>query len=256
MEAQFHRKVSEGLQTLVSYTWSHSIDTGSSDALSRLRGGGVSVGGDISPETIDPGPSDFDVRHVFTAAVTYGLPTPASASDWSLAIRGWSLDAIFRARTATPVNIVTRTAPLDDGFIVELQRPDLIASVPIYLKDSASPGGRRINRDAFRIPAPGKQGNLGYNSLRGFGVSQLDLAIRRTIAVAESVNLQVRAEFFNIFNHPNFGNFNNNLSSSMFGQATQMFGRSLGTGGINGGLSPLYQIGGPRSIQLAVKLIF
>jgi hypothetical protein len=46
------------------------------------------------------------------------------------------------------------------------------------------------------------------------------------------------------------------LSSSLFGQSTQMLGRSLGNGGINGGLSPLYQIGGPRSIQLALKLQF
>jgi hypothetical protein len=62
--------------------------------------------------------------------------------------------------------------------------------------------------------------------------------------------------FFNIFNHPNFGPPINYLSSPQFGQSTQMLGASLGSGGQNGGLNPLYQIGGPRSVQLALKLLF
>jgi len=65
-----------------------------------------------------------------------------------------------------------------------------------------------------------------------------------------------RAYFFNIFNHPNFGPPANYLTSPLFGQSTQMLGASLGGGSDNGGLNPLYQIGGPRSIQLALKLQF
>jgi len=74
--------------------------------------------------------------------------------------------------------------------------------------------------------------------------------------VTENAGLHFRAEFFNIFNHPNFGNPVNDLMSSFFGQSTQTLANSLGSGGANGGFNPLYQIGGPRSIQLALKLQF
>jgi hypothetical protein len=72
----------------------------------------------------------------------------------------------------------------------------------------------------------------------------------------EHLSLQARADFFNIFNHPNFGPQVNYMTSPLFGQATQMLGASLGSGGQTGGLNPLYQIGGPRSAQLALKLVF
>ena len=73
---------------------------------------------------------------------------------------------------------------------------------------------------------------------------------------AERVALRFRGEFFNIFNHPNFGPPDNTLTDATFGYSTQMLASSLGSGGANGGFNPLYQIGGPRSVQLALKLIF
>jgi hypothetical protein len=71
--------------------------------------------------------------------------------------------------------------------------------------------------------------------------------------LTEKMGLFFRAEFFNIFNYPNFGNPTNNLSSPLFGYSTQMLASSL-AGADNAGFNPLYQIGGPRSIQLALKL--
>ena len=91
---------------------------------------------------------------------------------------------------------------------------------------------------------------------RGFGAWQADVAFQRQFQLTEKMGLRFRAEFFNIFNHPNFGNPNNDLTSPLFGQSTQTLASSLGSGGANGGLNPLYQIGGPRSIQLAFKLQF
>jgi hypothetical protein len=67
------------------------------------------------------------------------------------------------------------------------------------------------------------------------------------------VGVRFRAEFFNIFNHPNFANPTNNLTSPLFGYSTQTLANGLGSGGANGGFNPLYQIGGPRSIQLAMN---
>ena len=99
-------------------------------------------------------------------------------------------------------------------------------------------------------------GRIGRNVLRGFGAWQADLALQRQFPVTEKLNLRFRAEFFNIFNHPNFGSPNNTIGSPLFGQSTQTLASSLGSGGANGGFNPLYQIGGPRSIQFALKLLF
>jgi hypothetical protein len=255
MQLQFVRRLTSGLQFLTSYAWSHSIDNGSSDSVSRLRITAGSNGTPVNPNS-DRGPSDFDVRHSLTATTSYAVPSVRSDAKIASVLNGWSIDAIFRARTATPVNIVARQDVLTADLIVELQRPDLIAGVPVYVNDPKAPGGRRINRAAFAVPMTIRQGSLGYNALRGFGFSQVDFALRRQFSLSEGLKLQLRAEAFNLLNRANFGNPNNVLANPMFGQSTQTLARSLGTGGINGGLSPLYQIGGPRSVQLALKLLF
>ncbi len=256
LQVQYGRRLSRGLQALASYTWSHSIDNASSDSLSRLRGLGTQITGQLTFPNADRGPSDFDVRHSLTMATTYNLPAAQTGSVGRAMLRNWSVDAILRARTATPVNVVVNSAVIGDDLVVELQRPDLIGGVPLYVDDPTVAHGRRINRAAFSEPLGVRQGTLGYNALRGFGLWQFDLALRRQFNLSERLKLQLKVELFNLFNHPNFGNPVNILSSNLFGQSTQMFGRSLGSGGINGGLSPLYQIGGPRSTQLALKLQF
>jgi len=73
--------------------------------------------------------------------------------------------------------------------------------------------------------------------------------------LTERFSLQARGDLFNILNHPNFGSPINNLSSPQFGQSTIMLASYLGSGGQSGGLNPLYKIGGPRSIQLALNLV-
>jgi hypothetical protein len=83
----------------------------------------------------------------------------------------------------------------------------------------------------------------------------VDFALQRQFQFTERLGLRFRAEFFNIFNHPNFGSPTNTISSLLFGYSTQMLASSL-AGGSNAGFNPLYQIGGPRSIQLALKLQF
>ena len=137
-----------------------------------------------------------------------------------------------------------------------MQRPNLVPGVPLWIANPNVAGGEEINKAAFTIPTGAMQGALGRNALRGFDTTNVDLTLRRRFELREGLALQARADLFNIFNHPNFGNPVNYLSSPQFGQATQMLGASLGTGGASGGLNPLYQIGGPRSVQLALKLLF
>src|SRR5262249_15302006 len=164
---------------------------------------------------------------------------------------GWSADGFFLARSAPPVNVTGAT--FFAAGVSLASRPNLNPGVPLELFGSQFPGGKILNRAAFTAVPAGQQGNFGRNVLRGFGAWQADVALQRRFSLTENVNLRFRAEFFNIFNHPNFGNPNNLLTSPLFGFSTQTLATSLGSGGANGGFSPLYQIGGPRSIQFALK---
>jgi hypothetical protein len=251
LQAQFRHRLAHGLQTLFSYTWAHSIDDASSDAYY------LNVPPGDSPSSQERGSSDYDIRHTFSGAVSYNIPAPGGWI-WKSILGNWSTDSIVYARSAPPVNVVTGTNPFG-GFLSgasSVQRPNLVPGVPLWISDPNVAGGKRINKAAFTTPTGPVQGNLGRNALRGFGATQVDLTLRRQFKLRERLSLQARADLFNIFNHPNFGPPTNYLSSPLFGQATQMLGASLGSGGQSGGLNPLYQIGGPRSAQLALKLLF
>src|SRR5262249_26381756 len=158
------------------------------------------------------------------------------------------------ARSALPVDVVGAISRAAGTTL--FPRPNVNPGVPLELFGTQYPGGKIFNRAAFSAAPAGQQGNFGRNVLRGFGASQADVALQRQFHITEKVGLRFRAEFFNIFNNPNFGNPNNNLTSPLFGRSTQTLANSLGSGGANGGFNPLYQIGGPRSIQLALKLQF
>jgi hypothetical protein len=113
------------------------------------------------------------------------------------------------------------------------------------------PGGKGLNPAAFTTPAAGQQGTEPRNDIPGFGLTEIDFSLSRRIALTDRVNLQFRTDAFNLFNHPNFANpggligFGSSylLSSSMLNQQI-------------GGLNSLFQGGGPRSLQLSLKLSF
>jgi len=264
LQLQFRRRLSRGLQTLVSYTWSESLDNVSSDSAF------LTPNDKLDPQ-IDRGPSDFDIRHQFSAALTYNIPAPGLDGVGRALLKDWAVDTIFAGRSAAPVNV---TYLRNIGFGNYSFRPDLVEGVPLYIDDPNAAGGRRFNNQVvtiagnprpqvgpFLAPVENRQGNLPRNFLRGFPVYQLDLAVRRDFRLKERLRLQFRTEAFNIFNHPNFADPNatlltgNNLNTA-FGFSQTMFGRSLGSGGAAGGFNPLYQIGGPRSMQFALKLMF
>ena len=261
LQMQFQRRLAKGLQALASYTWGHSIDIASNDSFN------INTPSDRIDPRSDRGPSDFDVRHAFNGALTYDIAPLIKTGAANAIFRDWSVDTLFTARSATPVNVVYQVnTPLLGTANV---RPDLIEGVPLYIDDPSAPGGRHFNNTRLIIPGnpnaqigpffrpvTPRQGSLGRNALRGFPVHQLDLAVRRQFNLNERANLQFRTELFNIFNHPNFGDPNGLLTSSTFGFSTAMLGRSLGSGGASGGFNPLYQIGGPRSIQFSLKFGF
>jgi hypothetical protein len=244
LQVQFNRRLSRGLQALASYTWSHSIDTVSLESSLNI----LSTGYDPSR---DRGSSNFDIRHTFSAAATYDIPKVETNRLLRPIVNSWVVDAILIVNSAPPFN------PIAGGFSVfslfGSTRPDLVPSVPLYVDDPTAAGGRRINRAAFKTPPANQQGTLGRNVLRAFPVSQVDMALARLFTLTERCKLQLRAEAFNVFNHPNFGPPVTRINAPDFGRSTSMLNKSLG---FDAGLNPLYQIGGPRSIQLALKLQF
>jgi hypothetical protein len=181
-------------------------------------------------------------------------------------LRGWSIQSVVLARSAPPVDVFNTAfvGGISRDFTVE--RLDVVPGAPLYTFDSALPGGKEFNRTAFALPPvdptthlPLRQGDLQRNGLRGFGATQWDFAVHREFPITETVKLQFRAELFNILNHPNFGQPDGNLAHPLFGKATTTLAQSLSGSGNAvgaGGLSPLYQIGGPRSTQLALKILF
>lgn len=257
LQMQFQRRVAKGLQSIVSYTWSHSIDN-ASNATGGARGFAS------TPEQ-DRGDSDFDIRHQLNAALSYDLPFATGNRAAAALLGGWGVDSMLTARSATPVNVIVIA---DQGFGFQGYRPDLVPGVSTYLSDPTMGGGRVLNPAAFALPAQPGQGDLGRNSIRGFALAQWDLALRREFALGERVRLQFRAEAFNVLNHPNFTNPDPILGFGVggilfpnptFGQSRSMLNHGLSGGSTatpGNGFNPLYQVGGPRSLQLALKLLF
>lgn len=250
LQVKFERRLSRGLQALASYTWSHSIDIASTDAFANY----LNTPSSVANPNIDRGDSDFDIRNSFTAGVTCSLPSPERNAVARAALGNWSVDSFILARSAPPVDVIGGMV-YEDGIAL-YPRPDVAPGVPLVLYGSKYPGGKILNGAAFTAPPIGQQGDFGRNVLRGFGAGQADVAFQRQIHLTERLGLRIRGEFFNIFNHPNFGPPDNNITDALFGYSTETLASSLGSGGANGGLNPLYQIGGPRSIQLALKLQF
>jgi len=277
LQLQFQRRLSAGLQALASYSWAHSIDTGSGGSSESISNALPSAN-----PNINRGSSDFDIRHAASAGITYDIPGLKGNALSNAILHGWSLENLFQVRSASPLDVFyTFHTSLSNGFYTDI-RPDVVTDVPLYLYGSQYPGGKAINFNRgpvcpdgnlsvgpFCSPpvdsngVPVRQGNLPRNALRGFGAVQWDFAVHREFPIHERIKLQFRAEMFNVLNHPNFGPPVNDLGydpatpSAGFGLANAMLGRSLGGGNIGAGaFDPLYQIGGPRSIQLALKLAF
>jgi hypothetical protein len=258
LQLQYERRLSHGLQALVSYTWSHSIDDASA--------GSTGVFSNTFVTGIDPrlnrGPSDFDIRHSLSAGITYDAPSPHFNLLLNTILRNWSTDNFLVVRSASPVNAFDSVVGLFNGGITQV-RPDVVPGQPLYVY-GPFPGGKALNPNAFIAPpvdpstgAPLRQGDLGRNTLRGFGASEWDFAVRREFPIEGLLKLQFRAEMFNVLNHPDFGPPVADISRPNFGRSTQILAQSLGGQNVGGGgFSPLYQIGGPRSIQFALKLIF
>lgn len=257
LQTQLRRRFAKGLTALASYTWSHCLDFGSQNFLAGYQRGNC----------------DFDVRRNLAAAFSYDLPNMGHNAFANGVLHHWGLDDRFTARTSFPVNLVGNDLVQPNGQLFHAGL-DLVPGQPVYLyggncmtvlqglgdlaPGQECPGARAINPNAFtQVPIDPntgnatRAGNAPRNFVRGFGAWQMDLAVRRDFPIHEQLKLQFRAEAFNIFNHPSFGIINPNFGQNTFGQATSTLASSPG-----GTLNSLYRMGGPRSMQFALKLVF
>ena len=257
-----------GITSMINYTWSHSIDNASD--------GQDYVANATQPDNShrpdqERANSNFDVRHRFVASFTYDIP-PLSKQFPKLG-DGWQLNAILTLRTGSPFHVNL----FDDynGTGEFFPRPDIVGDP---FAGTSSPDNF-LNLSAFKVPCtldpsgdgsaascvPGTQhfGSLGRNSLIGPGYANLDLSLFKTTPLGEQVKLQIRAEVFNILNHPNFSSpllpgFSVDAS---FNGIDPVTGRGIGflpitvTPDVGIG-NPFLGGGGSRNIQLAVRLTF
>lgn len=243
LELQYRAAVANRLQALLNYTWSHSLDNASNDVVAGLANTIISGASDY-------GSSAFDVRQSFSGALNYQVPNVLRSDRASPLGRGWSLSSVVVARSGFPFNgQLLSLAAATGGYAYS--RPDRIPGQPVWIRNSGAGGGKSLNSGAFAAPATVRQGTEGRNDIAGFGLTQMDLSLARTFALIEGWHLKFQADAFNSLNHPNFAN-----PVALIGYGSTLLESNRMLNNALGGLNPLFQEGGPRSLQLSLKLSF
>ncbi len=232
----------KGLTGFANYNWSKSLDD-ASDGIDFTPGAALPQ--DSTNLRGERGPSTFDTRHRLTAAATYLLPRFGSGP--ACLRGGWQLGAIASLQSGRPIPIAN--ANDTSGRYNYRQRPNVVPGINPILPHW-TPATGYLNPAAFSQPADGTFGDLGRDAIFGPHFINTDFSVEKTTQIREKLNAQVRAEFFNIFNHPNFAlpNGSYDPTSSTFGLITQTPDVAQGNPGLGGG--------GPRVIQLALRLQF
>ena len=207
MQLWLNRRFSKRLAYQASYTWSHSI---SDVALTSF----TNTTSDPFNFAADKGDADLDRRHTFVSNLVYELP---SFRKWGkaaeFALGGWQINGIVSYFGATPLDITTGANTLGTASAVG-QRPNYTGA-PLYLDTGDST--RHLNPAAFSRPAPGQLGTLGKGTVRGKSFTNVDYSMSKNWRYKEKYGFQFRAEFFNIFNHPNFNGYDLDIRNSTFG---------------------------------------
>jgi hypothetical protein len=227
------RRLSKNFSLNTSFTWSKSIDNnsvGSSNAQ-------VQNFYNIAAER---GLSDFDARFRYVLSGIYLLPFKGGQNGFlQRVVEGWSLSPILNLQSGSPFSPIV--AVTDTSSLETFDRPNVVPGASIRLPNPSP--NLFFNTAAFTRPAPGTFGNACRNILTAPGFQDFDLAAAKNTVVWERVTLQFRAEAFNLFNHPNFGQPGNSFTAATFGQITS----TRTTRG---------DLGSSRQLQLGLKLIF
>lgn len=261
LQTSFTLRNYRGLTSMVNYTWSHSIDN-ASDGQDYVANA-TQPDNSFRPDR-ERGNSNFDSRHRFVASFSYNIPSFARAHP--RVGEGWQLNGVLTMRSGNPYHLNYNFTGDFNGTGEFFGRPDLIGD-PFAGTNGAD---RFLNLAAFKIPCTFDAGgncvphfgSLGRNSLPGPHYRNFDLSLFKTTPITEKVKVQLRAEVFNLFNHPNLSS---PLLPSFIADAAfnglDAQGRGIGflpitvTPDVGLG-NPFLGGGGPRNIQLAVRLLF
>ncbi len=263
-----------GLVSTLNYTWSHSIDD-ASDGEDFVQNAGQPT--DSTQPHLNRGNSNFDVRNRLTWNFIYNFPN--RKGSWSRLTDGWGINGIVTVQSGQPFHLIFSEDDFD-GSGQFFPKPDVVGPIVFHQRDP----NNFLDLTAFKVPctpvldeggapafdgfasscAAGTRhfGNLGRNSLIGPHFRQFDFSIFKITNITERVKLELRAEAYNLFNHPNFANpYLPNFLADGGGNGFDNTGRAVGslaigvTGDVGIGY-PYLGSGGPRSIQLAVKFTF
>jgi hypothetical protein len=219
-----NKKMSHGIQFNASYTWSHSIDENSRNNQGIVVQDSTNIFGSV-------GSSDFDARHRFVVNAIYDMPFKGNRL-----VSGWSVAPIVSVQSGNPFNIVSslNTITGTAGTVrARLTGTPQVTGNPL--------GNWFVDPNVFQNPLPGTLGVVGRNSFVGPGFADVDLALIKNTKVTERMNVQLRADAFDLFNHPNYGQPSGTIGS---------------VGSIGSTRFPTGDSGSSRQLQLALKLQF
>ena len=216
------QRLARGFQLQALYTWSKSLDYNS------FSTGGI-VGQDSYNFKGDRALSDFDARHRFVFSGIYDLPFGGNRL-----LDGWQLTTIVQLQSGSPINIVTSNTTVNG--IANTLRPDVTGPITVIGK---------VEKwfDTSVFTAAPRFGNLGRNVVIGPGFRNTDFAVIKNTKVNETLRVQFRAEFFDLFNHANFGTPGTIVGTPAFGQITST-------------RFPTGESGSSRQLQFAMKINF
>jgi hypothetical protein len=210
LQVDLTHRFSHGLQFRANYTFQKSLDNHSSSFLANSGVGGTTTILDPQNPKLDWGPSNFNVRERLAAHFSYELPFGkgkaflANATGIAQAlVSGWQLNGIFSAQSGFPFTPLVSFNQSGNGDSRNPDRPNLNPSFtgPIVLGNPQ----RWYNPAAFLLPAAGTYGSAGRDIIEGPGIAELDASLFKMFRLSERMRLQLRAEFFNLINHANFG---------------------------------------------------
>lgn len=256
LQVSVSKSPTHGINFLASYTYSHSLDNGSGFENSGF-GGSRGRGTNPFNHAADYADSSFDARHRFVISYTYAIPSLRNVAGFSWlparVVEGFRVTGITTLQGGFPVGIRDRgvhslTCPRSFEFYACPDNPNVIGAVNLLDPRHSSlvnntPNGTGASKDnyffdpnLFGVPTNGTFGNARRNFFHGPGLNNTDLAIFKDTYITESKYIEMRLEAFNVFNHTQFQNPNNDFNNSNFGRVTSA--------------------NDPRLVQLGIKLYF
>jgi hypothetical protein len=220
------KRLGKGFMGQLNYTWSRCMDTVSNGGFLQFSAGGIlsPLPGDLAR---DYGPCDYDIRHNLNAQYVYQLPVKVRNRPLGYALNGWQVSGTVFWHSGIPFSVLSTPYSANGNGVVNGSGPQfasVVPGVPLYehnpIPGVTQPGTVQwLNPDAFvstvdpstgacfrgNSPKNCQFGNLGRNTLRGPNFTWSDFYISKWVPLTEQLKLRFDAQFFNVFNHPNFG---------------------------------------------------